>query len=121
VHRFGYALALERKSGGSCFLRAGDRRIPLAEGVNVIGRDEDADICINSPEISRRHVAITIGQEGNTIEDLGSKNGTFLGKEPVKKPIALRGGEEIYLGRYRVTFHVAREESTRTITGIPES
>ena len=122
VHRFGYALITERSTSVSrCYLRTGDRKIPLHEGVNVIGREEDADVVISSPDISRRHASITIDAEGPKIEDLGSKNGTFLGKERLTGPASLSSGDEIFLGRIRVTFHFERGASTKTITGIHES
>lgn len=122
VHRFGYALVTEPSiSPGACYLRNGSRRIPLSEGVNVIGREEDADVMINSPDVSRRHAAVTIGPSGNHIEDLGSKNGTFVGTKRLNAPASLVGGEEIFLGRCRLTFHVERDARTRTVTGIPES
>jgi DNA-binding winged helix-turn-helix (wHTH) protein len=122
VHRFGYALVTESSvTATPCYLRSGDRKIPLHDGVNVIGREEDADVIISSPDISRRHAAITIGGDGTWIEDLGSKNGTFLGKRRLTAPASLSGGDEIFLGRYRVTFHVERDASTKTITGIHES
>jgi DNA-binding winged helix-turn-helix (wHTH) protein len=122
AHRFGYALVIEEATAlTGCYLRSGNRRIPLSEGMNVIGREEDADVTINSPDVSRRHAAVTIGPNGNQIEDLGSKNGTFLGKERLRAPAPLYGGEEIFLGRYRLTFHIDSTASTRTITGILES
>ena len=123
MHRFGYALIVDQQKSTSCpcYHRAGDRKIPLHDGVNVIGREDDADVMISSPDVSRRHAAVTVSADGNRIEDLGSKNGTFLGKQRLTKPSTLDDGQEIFLGRYRLTFHVDRDASTKTITGIHES
>lgn len=43
-----------------------------------IGRDPLSDIVINDPEISRQHAKLVKGQDGYTIEDFGSTNGTFI-------------------------------------------
>ncbi len=56
----------------------GRREITLDPGDNLIGRDPDAVVWIDDDSVSRRHARISIGEEGATIEDLGSKNGTWI-------------------------------------------
>ena len=75
----------------------GNRR--LSQGQNVIGRTDDADICIDKTEVSRCHAMITVQGTTAIIEDLGSKNGTFVNGHQVAGPTPLTNGDEIWIGR----------------------
>jgi DNA-binding winged helix-turn-helix (wHTH) protein len=83
VQRFGYAFAGtvqpagDSSAAGPCWLARGTRRIPLTDGENILGRDENGGP-LASNSISRRHARITVDGSNAYIEDLGSKNGTFL-------------------------------------------
>jgi len=72
---------------------------PLKRGVMVIGRGNDADVRIESGNVSRRHARLFV-REGFEIEDCGSRNGTFVRGQPVRsgEPVALRVGELVELG-----------------------
>ena len=59
-------------------------RVTLEEGEHILGRDPDVEIFLDSPGVSRRHARITISAGRATIEDLGSKNGTFVGDQRVE-------------------------------------
>lgn len=87
-------------------LHAG-RTLLLHEGPNVIGRDPDVAIVIDSPKVSRRHALITINAGGATMSDLGSKNGTFVNGVRVRSPIFLSDGDEITVGSTRLVFRSA--------------
>ena len=66
-------------------------RQTLDEGEYVLGRDPNVEIYLDAPKVSRRHARITIAAARATIEDLGSKNGTFVGDQRVDGSItALR-------------------------------
>jgi DNA-binding winged helix-turn-helix (wHTH) protein len=54
------------------------RSIPLADGVNLIGRDSEATVLIDSSTVSRKHAQIVLSGSIATIEDLGSKNATHV-------------------------------------------
>jgi len=59
-------------------------RFRLQEGENLVGRVEEAEISIDSLEISRRH-AVLILQDGKvTLRDLGSRNKTYVEDEAVQ-------------------------------------
>ena len=64
----------------------------------MIGRARDADICLPSPALSRRHAEITVGSQNHTLRDLGSTNGTVCDGEKVVDTIVLRHGNRIVLG-----------------------
>jgi pSer/pThr/pTyr-binding forkhead associated (FHA) protein len=50
----------------------------------VLGRS-GADIVLYDPEVSRRHCALEVHGETATLTDLGTTNGTFVGKTSIKK------------------------------------
>jgi DNA-binding winged helix-turn-helix (wHTH) protein len=79
-------------------LKADDHEYPLSQGSVVIGRAPDATIQIDRSEVSRWHARITIEGSTVTLEDLGSKNGTFLNTPPVVEPTRLQAGDEIWIG-----------------------
>jgi DNA-binding winged helix-turn-helix (wHTH) protein len=121
VHRFGYSFAGEAaeeagEGKASAFeLRIGARSYPLLEGENLIGRDEKATVLIDAPGISRLHARITIAGQIATVEDLGSKNGTFVGTRRINAPTAVREGDPLVFARLAAIFCRRRSRST-TIT-----
>jgi DNA-binding winged helix-turn-helix (wHTH) protein len=130
VHGFGYAFAGEARTeaggssaagisspGGSAAARIiwGEKELPLNEGENVLGRDPDLPTCLDHPQISRRHARIVLGGGQATLEDLGSKNGTFVGEERIESPASLSDGETFRLGREVLVFRLASgPDSTET-------
>jgi DNA-binding winged helix-turn-helix (wHTH) protein len=81
-----------------------DREIPLSEGENLIGRDYDALIRIDSPKISRRHARLTIEEGRVWLEDLGSRNGTRLNDQQVGGKARLADGDRIGFGSFLLVF-----------------
>jgi DNA-binding winged helix-turn-helix (wHTH) protein len=104
VHRVGYAFvavgAVEDTARFSILL--GDEEIPLRSGENGIGRDPRDTIVIHSPDVSRHHARLTVAGTTVTLEDLGSKNGTFLGTRAVTQPMEIAPGDEILIGTIRL-------------------
>ena len=121
VQRFGYAFAGDVRLATPaptvavrCWLVDGSRQWTLPDGEHVLGRGQGPG-AIDSDTVSRRHARILVSAGDATIEDLRSKNGTFVGNEPVASVRALKDGDEIRLGSVRLTFRVAPVgPSTRT-------
>jgi len=92
---------------------------PLSQGANIIGRT-DADISIDRTEVSRCHARIVVQGTTATIEDLGSKNGTYVNGERLQQPALLASGDEIWIGRSvaRLRFLV-EGEPTMTEKTVP--
>lgn len=115
VHRHGYAFrgsVIERGGGGTrvpsgCWLDGLPRAIPLAVGESIVGRDPDADVCIDSSRVSRRHARISVSPDGVTIEDLDSKNGTEVRGQPVRTCVSVHDGDEIRFASVPVTLRMA--------------
>lgn len=82
------------------------KQIALAEGVNVLGRAPDAAVWVDAPGVSRNHARITVAGRDATVEDLGSKNGTFVKGGRVTAPHLLADGDQIRLGSVVITFRI---------------
>ncbi|MEX1246160.1 MAG: FHA domain-containing protein [Thermoanaerobaculia bacterium] len=78
--------------------------MPLEEGENILGRDPGTRGSIPDASISRRHARITVRGDTATLEDLESKNGTFVGDERVTRPTLLSDGDAVRLGLARLVF-----------------
>jgi hypothetical protein len=73
----------------------------------LIGRSKEADVRIVDFAISRQHALIRISDDGFTIQDCNSRNGTKVnGKSTHTTPVPLRDRDIITLGRYDFAFFV---------------
>ena len=113
VHRFGYAfrdtpapLADGRPASRDQVafrVKWMNSDVTLHEGEHVLGRDPDVEIFLNHPGISRRHALITVSRGQASIEDLGSKNGTFVEDQRVDGKRTMRDGDLIRVGSVKLT------------------
>ena len=99
-----------------CWLVNDGKRLPLQSGENILGRDPDGGIRLDSPTVSRRHARISISSNGAVLEDLDSKNGTHLRGEAVSAPVVLADGDEIRVGSIVLRFRMASGSRTTTWT-----
>ena len=116
VHRFGYAFEGEAAEvlgthkppdRARCWIVWEFGQVALADGEHLIGRAGDVAVWLESPTISRHHAKIRISGDQATVEDLASKNGTFLRSERLSASAPLTDGDEIRLGSIVVTFRIA--------------
>jgi DNA-binding winged helix-turn-helix (wHTH) protein len=124
VPRFGYAFCAEARSDSSLAAAQGvasehrlffrRREITLLPGENVIGRERTAVVWINEESVSRHHARVVVGEDGAWLEDLGSKNGTFLRGRAVTRPTRLEDGEEFTLGEVVAPLRYHCSETTGT-------
>ncbi len=76
--------------------------IRLRAGASVvIGRGSDADVRIDDVDVSRRHVRLTVREDGVFVEDLGSRNGVFVDEERIAALTPLRVGQILSIGAVR--------------------
>ena len=113
VQRFGYAFQAEavaaplqkdRPRYAAYRLVLSDREIMLSPGENTVGRDDAATVWIDDASVSRRHARIVVSDSGATLEDLGSKNGTFLSGRRLRVPARLSDGDVLKIGPASMTF-----------------
>ena len=81
-----------------------DKALPLREGENLVGRHPSSRIWINAAGVSRTHARIVVSPAGASIEDRGSRNGTFVNGRKVTGPHPLVDGSEVAFGSERATF-----------------
>lgn len=117
VHRVGYAFAapLVHDPSASSRLHIGNDVIELEPGENIIGRER-----LGTPDVSRQHARITVSGSEITIEDLASKNGTFVGGQRIGRRTPLHDGDEIVFGRTRARLRVI-DAVAPTVTAGPLS
>jgi hypothetical protein len=95
---FRYALVVERGP------RAGLTWV-LGDGPTIVGRTEDADIFLGDVTVSRHHARFTVDEEGLTVEDLGSTNGTYINLERLDEA-RLHAGDEVIIGKFHLVVAV---------------
>jgi len=124
VFGFGYALAQDTPAVAQvaersrCWLEWGRQIVPLEEGANVLGRDARNACWIGDASVSRRHARITLSDGEAVLEDLGSKNGTFLGAERLAKPARLSSGDTVRIGEVTLVYrHLTADASTESRRG----
>lgn len=117
MQRVGYAFAAPVMREPECAptLRIGDDVIELFEGENIIGRER-----IGTPDVSRHHARITVAGSTVTLEDLDSKNGTFVGDRRVRGRVPLHDGDELVFGRTRAQLRLI-DINAPTVTASPVS
>ena len=116
VHRFGYWFIGEIRDQEppgqlpsptiKCWLVWATRQIPIDSGEYILGRAPDASVWVDAPGVSRHHARLILSGHDATVEDLGSKNGTFVGNEAVTSPRRLNDGDTIRLGPVVITFRI---------------
>jgi len=116
MHRFGYRFIgdvvetelspLPQEPAMKYWLLWETRQVPLAEGNNIVGRGADAAVWIDAPGVSRHHAQIVVREGEATLEDLGSKNGTYIAGHRVTTPRRLANGDQIRLGSVVITFRI---------------
>ncbi|HQR45631.1 MAG TPA: FHA domain-containing protein [Thermoanaerobaculia bacterium] len=111
VHGFGYAFdgqVEEIRDGAPAprrhLLVWGTQEMPLGEGENVLGRERSAAVWVGHPSVSREHARLVVVGERAEIEDLKSKNGTWLGSRRVEGRLPLADGDEVRVGEVRLLY-----------------
>ncbi len=101
--------AVEQLPAGSAMLLvqrgpdAGSRFLLDSDAV-TIGRHPDSDIFLDDISVSRRHATFERSGTGYSVTDLGSLNGTYVNRDRIDGAIALSGGDEVQVGKYRLIY-----------------
>jgi DNA-binding winged helix-turn-helix (wHTH) protein len=114
VHGFGYRFATAgvvatpepELARGSCWLIGRDLEFRITDGDHVIGREPGVSIRLDSPKVSRHHALVVASGRAVSIEDLGSKNGTFVRGNRIEARTLLTSGDEVQIGPVKLIFRV---------------
>jgi DNA-binding winged helix-turn-helix (wHTH) protein len=126
LHGFGYAFQAERTgaspgapdtTGPIARLVSATAEVVLTSGENVLGREGEGIVVVKSTTVSRRHARIVIEANAAVVEDLGSKNGTYVNDRQVSGPTPVIDGDQVRLGSMLFTFRLPQPSaSTETQT-----
>ena len=111
---FGFGYAFQKPTApadvaqqhATCRLGWDDGRATLVAGEYTIGRDAAADVVLDSATVSRYHARLRVSGAGVELEDLGSKNGTFVGEQRVQGVVTLNDGDGLRFGNVPVTIRI---------------
>jgi FHA domain/Domain of unknown function (DUF4388) len=89
---------------------------PLLEDESSIGRVRGNSVVIPDGSISSRHARVMRSADSFTIEDLGSRNGTFLNGDPIKESRPLKDNDIVRCGKVLLTFNIAAVADAKEVT-----
>lgn len=124
VHGFGYAFGADLSEEATdarahmvkCVLVGETGEYPLRDGVNLIGRDQQADVRLDFTTVSRQHARLLVTEDGAWLEDLQSKNGTYVRDTRVCSAVMLSDGDQIRVGSsVLLTFKTLRSGAETTL------
>ncbi len=122
VHRVGYAFTPEvtrpvpsaaaAPGRATHWLVFTGRKVLLAEGENIVGRDPSVHVHVDDAGVSRRHARITVSGLDVTLEDLGSKNGTVVDDTRAAGIVPLHDGVRCAFGPVEAVFRASRADAS---------
>ncbi|WP_432868617.1 FHA domain-containing protein [Microbispora rosea] len=80
--------------------------LPVGPGRRSLGRGHAADLRLDDPHVSSIHAALSQADGQTSVEDLGSRNGTLVNGEPVRRPQVLHDGDVVQFGMVRARYEV---------------
>lgn len=86
-----------------CLLHQG-RPYAVQFGENILGRADESVVPIFSPAVSRYHARLLVTRTGATVEDLDSKNGTYVRGLRITEPTSVSDGDAIRIGPIELLF-----------------
>lgn len=98
-----------------------EKTFSLAKDSCLIGRSAGLEIPLADETVSAVHARIWREHDRWWLEDLDSRNGTFLNQIPVAKSAVLCGGDRIRIGRIVLEFHAAESSGLPASPASPES
>jgi pSer/pThr/pTyr-binding forkhead associated (FHA) protein len=85
---------------------AADRPLAVVDVQAVVGREDDCDVLLTSPRVSRRHARLWASGKEFGVEDLGSLNGTYVNRRRVTGAAMLSDGDRLTLADVELQFRV---------------
>ena len=78
------------------------------QGISMeIGREQDCEICLDSAQVSKRHLRLRCEQGRWYARDLRSRNGSTLNGKRMQREMRLREGMVLMIADRRFVFHEA--------------
>jgi DNA-binding winged helix-turn-helix (wHTH) protein len=93
----------------------------MLERALILGREPGCDILIADRQVSRWHARLTPTPEGTLLEDLGSKNGTFLNGAAVTEPVYVQDGDVIQVALVQHLVYLSSDATLPLDAPLPSS
>jgi len=77
----------------------------------TIGRDSTCECSLDEPTISARHARLSYHHTQWWVEDLHSRNGSFLNDEPVRSQVVVTSGDSLRCGTLDFLITIVVEEA----------
>jgi hypothetical protein len=77
----------------------GPPTVDLVPPETIVGRDSSCHLTIPDASVSHKHARVYHSDGEWYVEDLGSTNGTFVNDRPLTRPVVLRPGDTVSIGR----------------------
>ena len=125
AHRRGYAFCAQAEEASGprdearYFLIIDGKRMPLRAGETIAGRDEGCGVRLDEPSVSRRHARFLVQDEGVTVEDLNSTNGTLVNGKRKSGAVALHAGDTIKIGSVKARLDAPHVSSSGKTVRLP--
>jgi len=84
----------------------------------LLGRDSDCDIVIPMRQVSRQHARIFKREDGTVVEDLNSKNGTYVNGHHIEEVVRLEEGDEIQVSLAQHFIYLS-SDATMPLDALP--
>ena len=81
----------------------GGRRVPLEDETVTVGRQDDCDVVLDDPTVSRHHAEVRRSGDGFEVVDLGSRNGTRVNGLGIART-RLSDGDDLLIGAVPLRF-----------------
>jgi hypothetical protein len=85
-------------------------RFLLDGEVTTVGRHPSNDIFLDDVTVSRKHAEFRRSADGFVVRDVGSLNGTYVGRARIDGEAPLKTGDEVQVGKFRFLFHLPTGE-----------
>jgi len=95
------------------------QRWPIQNDNMLVGRGTECDLVLPEKQVSRQHIRIKVVHDQYFIEDLDSKNGTWVNGAPLKGERPLRDGDEIHIAMVVKMSFVESEATAPMMLGQP--
>jgi serine phosphatase RsbU (regulator of sigma subunit) len=96
------------------------RRVPLEKDSYSLGRAHSNDLCYpDDASLSRKHLLLEQGDDGWSVTDLGSKNGTVLNGSRLSGKSMLQAGDRIIVGQLSISCTDPLQESDANVVFVP--
>jgi hypothetical protein len=95
--------------GPALVIRAGGGRVgesfPIEGERMSVGRRPESEVFLDDITVSRDHALLIHRADGWHIDDCGSLNGTYVNRGRIESSHRLDDGDELQIGKYKLTFH----------------